>query len=649
MSVIRKKKYINLAVCFMLLIMVYVAMVTFMPKMSLWSRSYCNGNDEYINLEPGMEVSYRFAAPVDRLTGIKLFFGELTDKDIVARTDATVILTDSEGRVVYSSEATSVCQDVFNTGSLELEQGQTYTVTYRLNDADEFTDKMTIGVTADGDLGLEISGTYNGVPSKSTFLIIYSVISAAVLLYVWFYGNNDPAATDFCDKFILGVGVFLSVVLINQFFDLFMIGRAGLRMLDSILDGKLFSFFDYAYIQEVIRGSERDFFEIPYSTVTYIIVAIIMIPFRFFTDGNIGFSSIANVMVLYLDVVVAGLFLWSVKLTQRICDACDMPPEYKRSVKYLYSFSPVLLLITIGSGQIDIIYLIIMMFAFPLYYQGRYRLFALVTALAVAVKPIPLMVFIPVILLVNKKVKDILINTGICLSVYAVFKFLFDKGTGYDTIWSIISSRYTVIGRVTDRKAGDISLFLIAFSIICLASFIKKIDVSDKKAVLYHSMLVIFVTYASFAAFVNWHSQWLIPLVFSFAYLMPFIAKNKSVLLIEYALELLIFLVSGLTYGTVYMIEFGLLAADGFEFRGVSICEALSNAVSNADTILITLLAAVSLFLAAFFVIKNPYRNAVAGKIKASDLAVDRSMAIGRIFVYFSILLISYWLYCYTG
>ena len=162
-------------------------------------------------------------------------------------------------------------------------------------------------------------------------------------------------------------------------------------------------------------------------------------------------------------------------------------------------------------------------------------------------------------------------------------------------------------------------------------------------------MLVIFVTYASFAAFVNWHSQWLIPLVFSFAYLMPFIAKNKSVLLIEYALELLIFLVSGLTYGTVYMIEFGLLASDGFEFRGVSICEALSNAVSNADTILITLLAAVSLFLAAFFVIRNPYRNADAGKIKAADLAVDRSMAIGRIFVYFLILLISYWLYCYTG
>lgn len=631
------------------MIMVYVAMVTFMPKMSLWSRSFGNGSDDYIDLKPGMEVSYSFASPVDRLTGIRLFFGELTDKDIVARTDASVILTDSEGNEVFSSEATSVCQDVFDTGSLELEQGQTYTLTYRLEGADEFTDKMKIGVTDDGALAFEIRGSYNGVASKITFLIIYSVICAAVLLYVWFYGDNDPVRTGFCDKFILGVGVFLSVVLINQYFDLFMIGRAGIRMLDSILEGKLFSFFDYAYLQEVIRGSERDFFEIPYSTVTYIIVAVIMIPFRFFTDGNIGFGSIANLMVLYLDVIVAALFLWSVRLTQKICDACGMPSEYKRSVKYLYSFSSVMLLITIGSGQIDIIYLIIMMFAFPLYYKGRYRLFSLVTAIAVAVKPIPLMVFIPVILLVNKKVKDILINTGICLSVTLVFKFLFEKGTGYDTIWNIISSRYTVIGRVTDRKAGEISLFLIAFAVICLASFIKRIDTSDKKAVLYHSMLVIFVTYASFAAFVNWHSQWLIPLVFSFSYLMPFIAENKRILLVEYAMELLIFLVSGLTYGTVYMIEFGLLAEDGFAFRGVSICEALSNAVSSADTILITLLAAVSLFLAACFVIRNPYRNADAGQIKAADYAVDRSMAVGRIFVYFLILLISYWLYCYTG
>lgn len=649
MSGIRKTKYINLVVCFVLLAVVYVAMVTFVPKMSLWSRSFSTSSDEYVSLEPGMNVSYTFAAPFDKLTGIKLFFGELTDKDAVARTYASVVLTDADGNEVYSSEATSVCQDVFDTGCLNLEQGQIYTLTYKIDDADEFTDKMLLGVTDSGNLAFEIRGSYNGVQSKITFLVIYAVVAVAVLLFVWFYGENDPARTDFADKFILGVGVFLSVVLINQFFDLFMIGRAGIRMLDSILEGKLFSFFDYAYIQEVIRGSERDFFEIPYSTITYIIVAIIMIPFRFFTDGNVGFGSIANTIVLYLDVIVASLFLWSVKLTGRICDACVMPAEYKRSVKYLYSFSSVLLLVTIGSGQIDVIYLIIMMFAFPLYFKGKYKLFSLVTAIAVAVKPLPLMIFIPVMLLVNKKIKDLIINAGICLSISVVFKFLFEKGTGYDTIWNIISSRYTVIGRITDRKAGEISLFVIAFAIICLASYMKKINTENKKEVLYHSMLIIFVTYASFAAFVNWHSQWLIPLVFSFSYLMPFVAKNKRILLIEYALELLIFLVSGLTYGTVYMIEYGLLAEDGFTYRGVSICEAISNAVSSSDTIIITLLAAVSLFLAACFVVKNPYRNPDVKELKAGDYAVDRSFAVGRIFVYFAILLISYWLYCYTG
>ncbi len=649
MSGIRKTKYINLAVCFVLLAVIYVAMVTFVPKMSLWSRSFSTNSDEYVALEPGMNVSYTFAAPFDKLTGIKLFFGELTDKDAVARTYASVVLTDADGNEVYSSEATSVCQDVFDTGCLNLEQGQIYTLTYKIDDADEFTDKMLLGVTDSGNLAFEIRGSYNGVQSKMTFLVIYAVVAVAVLLFVWFYGENDPARTDFADRFILGVGIFLSVVLINQFFDLFLIGREGLRLLDSILDGKMFSFFDYAYIEEVNNGGEKDFFELAYSTVTYTVVAILMIPFRFFTDGNVGFGSIANAFVLYLDVIVAALFLWSTKLTERICNACGMPAEYKRSVKYLYSFSSVLLLITIGSGQIDIIYMIIMLYALPFYFAGRYRMFSLITAIAVAVKPMPLMIFIPIILLVNKKVKDILINAGICLSVTLLFKLVFEKGTGYNTIWNIISSRYTVIGRITERKAGAVSLFLIAFAIICLASYMKQINTKDKKEVLYHSMLIIFVTYASFAAFVDWHSQWLSPLILSFSYLMPFVAKNKRILLIEYALELLIFLVSGLTYGTVYMIEYGLLAEDGFTYRGVSICEAISNAVSSSDTIIITLLAAVSLFLAACFVVKNPYRNPDVKELKAGDYAVDRSFAVGRIFVYFAILLISYWLYCYTG
>lgn len=649
MSGIRKTKYINLVVCFVLLAVVYVAMVTFMPKMSLWSRSFSTNSDEYVALEPGMNVSYTFAAPFDKLTGIKLFFGELTDKDAVARTYASVVMTDAAGNEVYSSEATSVCQDVFDTGCLNLEQGQIYTLTYKIDDADEFTDKMLLGVTDSGNLAFEIRGSYNGVQSKMTFLVIYTVVAVAVLLFVWFYGENDPARTDFADKFILGVGIFLSVVLINQFFDLFLIGREGLRLLDSILDGKVFSFFDYAYIEEVNNGGEKDFFELAYSTVTYTVVAILMIPFRFFTDGNVGFGSIANAFVLYLDVIVAALFLWSTKLTERICNACGMPAEYKRSVKYLYSFSSVLLLITIGSGQIDIIYMIIMLYALPFYFAGRYRMFSLITAIAVAVKPMPLMIFIPIILLVNKKVKDILINAGICLSVTLLFKLVFEKGTGYNTIWNIISSRYTVIGRITERKAGAVSLFLIAFAIICLASYMKQINTKDKKEVLYHSMLIIFVTYASFAAFVDWHSQWLSPLILSFSYLMPFVAKNKRILLIEYALELLIFLVSGLTYGTVYMVEYGLLAEDGFTYRGVSICEAISNAVSSSDTIIITLLAAVSLFLAACFVVKNPYRNPDVKELKAGDYAVDRSFAVGRIFVYFAILLISYWLYCYTG
>ena len=639
----------SIAIVFLIMVVIGAALVTVVPKMSVWSRSFTNEDDHYEDLEPGQSVSMSFGAPFDRLSGVEIFFEGLSDTDVVTSTDAELVITDADGTVICSKPVSSVFEKSFSFNDVELTRGNNYVITYKLISASGGTGTIPIGVTESGSLAFTIRGSYSGAQTKGVFLFFYIVISAIVLLYVWFFNERDIKKTGTVDKVILAVGLFMAIIVINQFYDLFMVGKSGLRMLDAIKDGKFFSFYDYAYNKELFNGSPGMYFEYFYSIVTYLIIAILMLPFRLFADGNIGFSATANLLVLYFDVIIAALVIWSVKLTEKICDACKMPEKYRASVKYIYAFSSVLISSLIALGQIDIIYLIIMLWALPFYYSGKYKMFSLVMAFSVAVKVLPFMVFFPMILLVNKKIKDIAVNTAICFSVTLVFTLIFNHGTGYEAIGGMIHDKYGFVDKLFDNRLGvSMSLFILAYVAICILCYMKDIDASDKKHLLFSSMLIIFSVYGMFTAFIDWHTQWLIPLFLSFAFLVPFVQKKDRVLVIECVLEALIILVSDLTYGTAYMVDNGLIALPDYPYQGISLTEAMKNVTHLAGPILITLQASVVISLIVYFLKADPFRK--GGQDTASnEYAVDRSMAVGRIFVLYALLLISLWQYSYVG
>ena len=303
----------------------------------------------------------------------------------------------------------------------------------------------------------------------------------------------------------------------------------------------------------------------------------------------------------------------------------------------------------IASGQIDIIYVIIMLWAMPFYFSGKYKTFSFVMAFALAIKLLPFMVFFPLILLTNKKIKDIAVNSAICLSVTVFFKLVFDRGIGSEAISGHITDRYSYLDKLFDNRLGmSMSLFVLAYVAICIYCYLKDLDTSDKKMLLFYSMLVMFSVYGFFTAFIDWHSQWLVPLILSFAYLVPFIAKKNRVLIVECVLEALIILVSDSVCGTAYMIDNGLLALPEYEYQGISITEAMKNITPFAPEMLITLQAAGVIGLIVYFAKENPFRKEHA-QMQASDYAVDRSFTVGRIFVLYALMLISLWQYSYVG
>lgn len=647
-----KKKY-NVIIAASLLILIGVALVMFVPKMSIWARSFSNETDHLEYIKPGQSVAISFYAPFDRLQSVSLETETFGDRDVVTSTDAELILTDEDGNVVFSRHLSSLLEKNISLGGMILNRDVLYTLTYKLNSSSGATDTVGIGVSSEGTLAFEMKGSYLGAPTKGVFLVSYVILSLIVLIYVWFYDEKDIKKTDLVDKAILAVCLVMAITFVSQFYDLFMIGKNGLRMLDAIMDGEFIHYYDYVYYKELANGSAGMFFEYLYGVFSFLILAVIMIPIRFITDGNMDFSVAGNILVLYFQVVITVLFLLSVKFMDRICNVCGMPDKYRNSVKYIYAFSSMVIGVLIAAGQIDIIYVIVMLWAMPFYLSGRYKTFSVVMAVALAIKILPFLVFLPLILLANKKIKDIIINTAICLSMTLFSTLVFNRGTGYEAIMGYINEKYSFLDTLFDNRLGvSVSIFVFSYVLICIVCYLKNPDTSNRKMMLYYSMLVIFAVYSIFTAFIDWHTQWLVPLVLSFSFLVPFIKEKGRVLVIECALEALVLLVSDLTYGMAYMVDNGMIALPEYPYQGISITEAMKNVTPLAGELLITLLVVVSLSLAGYFVVADPFKGGAkeaANGAAKEDYAVDRSFAIGRIFVLYALMIISLWQYSFVG
>lgn len=647
MEIIKKK--LNVIIAASLLILIGVALVTFVPKMSVWARSFSNETDHLEYIGAGQSVSISFYAPFDRLNSIKLDMERFGDRDVVTATDAQLILSDEDGNVVFSKQLSSLLEKEISFGGMILDRDVLYTLTYNLNSASGATDEVGVGVSSAGTLAFEMRGSYLGAPTKGTFLLSYVVVSLIVLIYLWFYDEKDIKKTGLIDKAILAVCLFMAITFVSQFYDLFMIGKNGLRMLDAIMDGQFIHYYDYVYAKELANGSAGMFFEYLYGVFSFLILAVIMIPIRFITDGNMDFSVAGNILVLYFQVVITVFFLLSVKFMERICKTCGMSEKYTSSVKYVYAFSSMVIGVLIAAGQIDVIYVIVMLWAMPFYLSGRYKTFSAVMAVALAIKILPFLVFLPLILLVKKNVKDIIINAAICLSMTAFSTLVFNRGTGYAAIMGYINEKYSFLETLFDNRIGvSISIFVFAYVLICIVCYFKNPDASNRQMMLYYSMLIIFAVYSVFTAFIDWHTQWLVPLVLSFAFIVPFVKEKGRVILIECVMEALVLLVSDLTYGMAYMVDNGMIALPEYKYQGISITEAMINVTPVAGELLKTLLVVVSLSLVGYFVVADPFKGGKT-EVASGELAVDRSMAIGRIFVLYALMLISLWQYSYVG
>ena len=648
-----RKKVIRLAAVLAALALIYIMLITVCPKLSVWSfpKRY-NYSSEAVRtpLKEGDSFEQSFVIEFERLNGVDLYMSGAGSDNVVSM-DALLEITDGDGNVIASKKITSAYDSTLSTGYKDVLQWGTYKLKLTVNDVGggktpSIAPEVLVN-PADGSLIFEVRGTGSGSADKLPFTLIYVIFSVMVLLFTWFCDRKKIGDARYPDIAILGVLVLFSLFLVSQYYDLFMIIKSALRMIDSFKSGNFTDYYGYSYTSELVNQSNKMLFAYEYNFFQIFLTAILILPLSFFYNGELyGGGMDGLIAVTYLSIVMTVLVFVAYKLLIRAIRSCDMSDDYKKSAGALFIFSPMLIYMIIAYGQIDIMYIIVILLALPFYYNRKYILFSLIMSVAVAMKTLPILIFIPLILLACKKIKDIALNMLIVLVFPVLTKLVFEGSSGHKAISAIIEEDYSYVERIAEVRIGDvISVFILVFALICIACYVIKTDTEDKKKMLFTSQLAVFAVYGAFAIFVDWHQQWMIPLVIAVSLLIPFFKFDSKVLLLEIALEALYLLAADIRGASLYKINFGLLPQITGEYGDSPEMATIINNISSIAPVAVrTCLAAVITGLAVYF-FRSRNNTVPDGK----DTAIDRSLVVGRAGVLYLFILFYCWAFTYIG
>ena len=636
----------RVCVAFLSLLIIYLAAVFVVPRLKIWSipQSFNNNETQYVPLKSGDIYEQRFNMPFSRICHVDIPM-KSGNAAYFVKFDAVMSVSDSSGSVVFEKEISSIYESHSSFRYINVAKGSEYILKLQILSIETTAEDSPKAMTDDnGNLNFTIKGIKGSSDNRIIFDLMFIIVCAAVIAFVWKLDVERIGDSSLSDKVIIAVLALSAVFLICQFNDLYDISRTAMIMIDSFRNGQL-RYQDFAFVEELKEQSAAQRSICDYNAVSIAVIAVILLPLYPFFGSGYSYGTDGHIVVYYLSAMILALVLiavWMVKLT---VDECKMDKRYLANTRFLLITSSMFLYMTVGFGQIDIIYIIVLLLALPFYYRKKYLFFSLIMSVAVAMKTLPLLIFVPLLFFAVKKIRDIVIDLAAVLSVPLLTKLVFGGGIGNAFVVQINEEAYGFKNMLIDMKLGSsISLFVLFFILICIIAYFAKPDTEDKKYMLHRSMLIIFAVYVCFSIFVDWHQQWLIPLVLSFSFLLPFYKENKELLILSIVAELMFILNTNIRLGaSTYMINFGIAPyiADQ-QYAGTTV-RYLANSVSPLiPTVVSTAFAAVLIYV-FWFMYKN--RNTVSDK----TYECPRQWVMARTGILYVFLLFYCWCFSFAG
>jgi len=401
------------------------------------------------------------------------------------------------------------------------------------------------------------------------------------------------------------------------------------ELIDAIFQGDFFHFYSRA-LAWALDGSHPLGTQIDYAAyyniVIYLIFAVCFLPLKAISWAfHTGISSF--VFVTYGKLVIAAFVLLCAYFLFRLSGKLGMNRQKSLWTVFLFLSSSTMLFGSVLFGQYDALSSLFTIISLLFFMDKKYYRFCLVMALAICCKVFALFIFIPLILLIEKRILHIIkyLLCGVSGLLFTRFLFLWDEG--YAITQKSLNELFGFSDRLFEKGIpgahGNIGLFLFVFLAVCMFCYF--INPPEEKRCSYIISIPVIV-YGSFFLFVSWHPQW--PMIIT-----PFVAlaimscRNiKTALLVDFGIcagHIAVAALNG-TGCDIYIVNGGILPyIFGEKYRGISfvyLYEKLGLPLVVPATVF-----AVCLAFFIWLVFYNQYKNNFSG-IQAEKTEIDRGI-----------------------
>jgi len=386
---------------------------------------------------------------------------------------------------------------------------------------------------------------------------------------------SDVSRPRWIDWVFLGTIAVICFFCFSFQFDMWITMEHGKDLLEAILQGKPLQFYTLT-MEKALGGGYGEpsiIHAAMYNIIVYLIFAVWVIPL-YFLSSVFQIEPSALVFVKYGKLLVVICILITARLLSKLAHKLGLDTKW---TVFVYLSSPLLLWSALTINQYDIFSSVFTVWALLFYVDKKFYRFSLIMAIAICCKIFPALIFVPLILLAEKRVGRIITHLFVGGSGYLITTLLYTwRDPGYRLTQNAMEEMYEFTRRIFAHAIpmahSGIILFWVGALLVCLFSYY--VTPTDKNRVQY-MIYFPFAMYCVFFSFVSWHSQWLVILAPFLALAVMTIQNKKAFFFAEIVLSF-----GGIFWGCFYirktidnyMVNNGILPAlFGFSYQGTTL------------------------------------------------------------------------------
>ena len=319
---------------------------------------------------------------------------------------------------------------------------------------------------------------------------------------------NDTDKPWLLEWIILGFIVSFCFIMFNHP-DILATSYHGMDLLDITLKGRFFDFYDYTESTAVYHILIYIIFAV-WSIPVYAVYGIAGIPLW----GKLNYSEISYPVQLWYKLLPCAFCIGAAYFLYKIGIEVGISRKKAKWMLFFYFSSPILIFSQLCFGQYDSISMFFTMYAIYAYMQKKYYKFSVLMAISIPLKLFSLFLFLPLLLLVEKRIIHIIKHCAIGMSIYLLNSLLFFNSQGLKDAKKFSSDmfgRFFLVGFQT--IFGLVSFFLLGLAALCIFCYLKKVDSEDKFSYCQWTIYVCLAAYSMLFMCILWHPQWVILLV----------------------------------------------------------------------------------------------------------------------------------------